>query len=197
MAKNKPNSKFTINDAMALGQQEQKTEKSFNDSVNTDIGYTKEFNEQLKNYNENIMNINEMYKKLEPRFRVLVRCYTKELQQDENGLVIPNTIAIPIPTNNGVGDIGFVESPWPFSNKVIVIAAPEDSSLETGDVCMLENSPVIGVAGKGRNAMLKVPNSFVHPDEKEKYLGGVPIDPTDFNYGYLLVNDYDLIIKSL
>ena len=198
MARNKPTSKFTINDALALNQKAEAPSKAFADELQeTRFGYDEVLNEKLIEYNNSIENFDSKYLALQPRFRVLVRTFVKELQKDDNGLIIPNTIPIPIPSQSGIGEIGFVDSPWPFSQKVIVVSAPESSSLQRGDICMVENSPVTGILGKGKNVMLKVNNSFVHPDEQDKYLGGVPTDPSDPNYGYLLVNDYDLILKQL
>jgi hypothetical protein len=195
--KNKPNSKLSIND-LVNGDQTNKAPnpvKSFNDNLKKEFAFNEEFAQELVDYNDNILNINGEYESIECRFKVLVRVFTKTLVKDENGLIVPNTIMLPIPTQNGVGNYGFVESPWPYSNRAVVIAAPNESTLSKGDIILLDKDPVTGIIGTGKNVMLKIPNSFVHPNHVDKYFGGVPTDPKDPNYGFLLVNDYDIILK--
>ena len=195
MAKNKPKNKLSVNDLVNRDQKPQKKEKSFNESTQQSFSYDEEMIAKLKTYNENIGDFDKMYSSVVPRQRVIVRAFTKEIGAGEDGLISNTLIPIPIPAKSGPGSIGYIESPWPFSKKVIVVSAPPESDLKSGDVVMYDKDIVTGIIGSAENVMIKVNNGFVHPDEQDRYFSGSPTDPTDKNYGYLLVHDFDLIVK--
>lgn len=199
MAKDKPKNRLSVNDLVAQQASASVNDaksKSYEDGFNEDtFEYNDEVIEDLKNYNKNIEDIDDIYKGVKPRFKVLLRCFVSEVRKDDNGLIIPNTIPIPIPTKSGMGDMALVETPWPYSKKAVVIAAPEGSNLEKGDIVMLAKQPITGVVGRGNNAMLSISDGFIHPDEQGKYPAGFPTDPNDKNYGFLLKADYDIEIE--
>ena len=190
MAKNKPKSKLTVNDLVARDQTPTKSKDYSDEGI---FKYDEELVNKLKDYNKGITTIDKTYSSLTPRFRVLVRAYVKDINEEE--LNMGGVMPIPVPSNSGKGNIGFTESPWPFTNKVIVVATPEGSDLKEGDILIYDKEVVVGIQGQGQNVMLKVNNAFVHPDHKNDYMSGYPIDPEDVNYGYLLVNDFDLTVK--
>lgn len=195
MAKDKPRKKLSINDVIkeeAAKTQEGARMKSYLDMVQDEFEYNEDIIKALEEYNKTIADFDPLYSNLKPRFKVLVRCYTNEIKKDENGLIVPNTIPVPIKTKSGHGDIAFVETPWPYAKKVVVVAAHPNSDLKKGDVVTLDKNPITAALGNGNNALLAVSNGFVHPDESGKYSSGFPTDPQDKNYGYLLVADYDL-----
>ena len=195
MAKDKPNNRKSLNDLINEGGIEKNIVKAYDENVESNFVYDETLVNTIKEYNKNISDINDLYSNVKCRFKVLVRTYLKEPEIDDNGIIIPNALPIPITTNAGIGNYALVDSPWPYSKKVLVIDAPEGSSLVKGDVCLMDKTPVAGVQGKGDNAMLTIPNGFIHPDEQNKYVTDFPTDPNDKNYGFLLVNDFDLIIK--
>lgn len=198
MAKDKPKNRISVNDLVAetaATSIDEAKSKSYEDNLGDEFEYNDALIEDLKLYNENITNIDPLYQNLQPRFKVLLRCFVSEITKDENGLIIPNTIPIPIPTKSGFGNMAVVETPWPYSKKAVVIAAPEGSNLKQGDIVMLTKQPITGVIGNGNNAMLSVSDGFIHPDEAGKYAAGFPTDPNDKNYGFLLKADFDIDLK--
>ena len=73
----------------------------------------------------------------------------------------------------------------------------EIKDLKVGDIVILADSPVKAVAiGRGDQATITIPNKFVHPDEANKYPldAPIPTDPSDENYGYLIIKPYDIKI---
>jgi len=195
MAKNKRKNKLTVNDLIHEQQVDQAPDKSFNDIPHDDFTYDEEMLAKMVEYNKNIEKENPLYDGLKTRgSKVLVKVVLKELGKDEYGNIVPNQIPIPIPAKSGPGGYGFAESPWPYSRKVYIVCAPEGSSLKKGQYAYLDKEPVTGILGKGENAFLQVPSSFIHPDEAAKYFESSPMDPEDSNYGYLLVNDYDIVL---
>lgn len=163
------------------------------------VTYDEEFDNKINQYNELIYNINPKYSELKPRFDVLVRVFLKPVYKDESGLMMPHTLPVRIPTNASVpgASIGFVENPFPYSQKAIIVSIPEEvKDLKQGDIVFLSKTQVVAhVEGKSENALIDIPNKFVHPDEVSQYFSGVPYDPSDDNYGYLLIPSYDIKIK--
>lgn len=191
--KPKPKSRFNMNELVKSHQEAQ--EKTPTAGLNSlDNGFDEKWNNDLKAYNENIHQLDEDYASLKPLSNVLIRVMVNPMEEDENGLLKPNTVPVKVETNNGVGISGFVQNPFPFSQKAIVVAKPESvTQFNVGDIVILTNAPVIGVKGRGDEAVLKIPNKFIHPDYAGKYFMEIPPqDPTDKNYGYLLVNPYDI-----
>jgi len=153
---------------------------------------TEEQIEAIKNYNENVFNsATEQYKSLKPMTDVLVRVKVNEPRVTEKGLIASNKLYIPLPTQSGVGNLGVMENPYPYSRVAVVIAKPDTvSQIEVGDVVFLSNSPVEGrLTGKGKDAEVVIPKGFVHPLSKTFRL---PTDFTNEHFGYLLVPFYEI-----
>lgn len=163
------------------------------------IEYNEEFNNKISSYNEEIYNINPKYSSIKPRFDVLVRVFLKEVYKDESGLLLPHTLPVKVPTQSGIPGthVGYVENPFPYSQKAVVVSVPSEiTDIAPGDTVYLNKMQVVAhTEGKSDNAFIDIPNKFVHPDESNKYFSGVPYDPADDNYGYLLIPSYDIKIK--
>lgn len=146
-----------------------------------------EFNEILKKYNENILNPNPLYNSLVTRNKVLVRVFVNELTITPDGIVIPNTQRVVLPTKAGYGSIGTVESPYPYSSKAVIIAVPKYiEDLVPGMIVQLSEEPTRAVPmGGGNEAAITIPNKFTHYSYKSQE---PPIDPMNPHYGYLLVD---------
>lgn len=160
------------------------------------LSWDLEFNEILKKYNENIIDSSSIYNSLVPRNKVLVRVFVKELTITPDGIVIPNTQRVAVPTKAGYGTIGEVESPYPYSTKAVIIGVPKYiEDLTPGMIIQLSEQPTMAIPiGGGNGAMITIPNKFTH----YSYEGfEPPIDPMNPHYGYLLVDSrfIDVIIK--
>ena len=118
-----------------------------------------EFNEILKQYNENILNPNPLYNSLVTRNKVLVRVFVNELTITPDGIVIPNTQRVVIPTKAGYGTVGTIESPYPYSTKAVVIAVPKYiEDLVPGMIVQLSEEPTRAVPmGGGNEAAITIP----------------------------------------
>ncbi len=151
------------------------------------IAWDAKFNDTLKEYNEKITELNPLYSSLVPRHKVLVRIFAKELTITPDGLVLPNTQRVSIPTKAGYGTIGEVENPYPYSRKAVVVAVPEYvKDLTPGMLVQLGEDQTRGMAiGAGAGAVITIPNCFTHHSFTENE---PPIDPMNPHYGYLLVD---------
>jgi hypothetical protein len=145
--------------------------------------------ESVFNYNNNIRNLDSTYMNVKPLNKVLVRVFLLEPSKTEGGLLIPQKQVLPVPTNSGVGSLMEIESPYPYSNKAIVVSTPSATSLKVGDIVQLESAPV-RIAGSGHNASVVVPNGYMHPNANTIIL---PTDPSNMHYGYLLVPSFDIM----
>lgn len=197
MSKDKPAKKISMKEFIATAAVDEPSNSSIADEqITEDILYSDEQNEKLISYNENIKNLDELYSNLIPRFDVLVRIYVNPMEVSESGVLKPNTVPVSAPTNAGVHYIGSMDNPYPYSSKAIVISVPSEvTDLKPGDIVGLADTPVKGVAlGKGDQAVVTIPNKYVHPDEAKKYPieNPLPSDPSDRNYGYLLIKPYDV-----
>lgn len=199
MSKDKPVKKISMKELIAEKSVKETPESAIvNEQLESDPLYNDEQNQKLIDYNANIKNINPKYATLVPRFDVLVRVFVQPMEIGENQVLKPNTIPVTAPTNSGVGYIGSMANPFPYTAKAMVVAVPSEiKDLKPGDVVILADSPVKGVAiGRGDQAVVTIPNKFVHPDEVNKYPldNPVPTDPSDENYGYLIIKPYDIKI---
>lgn len=197
MSKDKPAKKISMKEFIATAAVDEPSNSSIADEqITEDILYSDEQNEKLISYNENIKNLDELYSNLIPRFDVLVRIYVNPMEVSESGVLKPNTVPVSAPTNAGVHYIGSMDNPYPYSSKAIVISVPSEvTDLKPGDIVGLADTPVKGIAlGKGDQAVVTIPNKYVHPDEAKKYPieNPLPSDPSDRNYGYLLIKPYDV-----
>lgn len=198
MAKDKPAKKISMKEHIASKAKATNESKGNNDAPVFKSSYDEDHNNKLKEYNTKINEIDKLYSSLNPRFDVLVRVYVNPMEV-KDGVLMPNTVPVKAPTNSNVGYIGAMETSHPYSKKAVVIAVPEEiKDLKVGDTVVLSETPVKAQAvGKGDNAYILIPNRFIHPDEANKYPveQPIPVDPTDRNYGYLLVKPFDIKIK--
>jgi len=147
--------------------------------------FDEDFEQKLVKYNENVLTLDSDYTSLTPRADILVRVFVKELEKTEAGLILPNKTQVQIPTRSGVGVLGEMDNPYPYSQKAVVISVPVYiTDLKAGDVVILNSPTVMGVAtGQGDDAMISIRFGFTHPDfYNEQHL---PSDPDNKNYGYL------------
>jgi hypothetical protein len=157
------------------------------------VNFNEELDQKYRAYNEAIDQFDDLYIKSKPRVDVLVRAFVQPLEKDEDGFIRPNTVPIKKPTQNGMAIAGFAENPFPFTQKAIVVNVPEEiTDIKRGDIIYMKHNPVVAVEGQGKNALIHVQNAYVHPDEIFKYEGSVPTDPEDKNFGYLIIEPYNV-----
>lgn len=96
---------------------------------------------------------------------------------------------------NRRGSLYQVENPYPFYNKVVIVAIPSNvADLKAGDIAIIDPGfKFVEVFSEGDDAYIKV-NGFVHPEDTGKY-PHYPTEPEDENYGYFLVPNH--LIKIL
>jgi len=167
--------------------------------LNTEsFDFSEEFNQQLLDYNANITNLDPDFTSIVSRSKFLVRVLARPLEKDENGVILPNMEIVGVPTKNGVDYVGHMENPFPYSQLAIVVSVPKHfDDIKVGDVVFLGKNPTIGRAtGRADNAMIQIPQAFLHPlKTKAKY---PPVDPSDPMYGYLSVftNDIEYVFPE-
>lgn len=150
---------------------------------------------QIAAYNKAIMTLDEDYKSIVPMSKVLVRVFLLEPHVTENGLLEPHKQVIPIPTQSGVGSLMEIESPFPYANKAVVVAIPQLPmyAVQPGDIVQLESNPVKPlVSGRGANATIHIPASYMHPSAPSL---NIPQDPNNKHYGYLLIPFHEISTK--
>lgn len=195
MAKDKPAKRISMKEHIKSKENATKETAKPNFADGMQSSYDKEHNEKLKVYNTTVTEIDPTYAKVTPVADVLVRVFVHPMEE-ENGVLKPNSIPVEGQTKSGVGVIGYMENSFPYSQKAVVVSTPKDNeTFNVGDIVYLAASQIKAKAvGKGDNAMIMIPNKFVHPDEANKYPieQPLPIDPSDSNYGYLLVRPFDI-----
>jgi hypothetical protein len=194
--KDKQAKKFTMKDLMTTHQNKDIKEVQ-NDRITNELkeeNYDEAFNEALKVYNQSITTLDPDYTNLYPIRDVLLRVFVNEPEVTESGLIISQKEIVPIPTRNGQASWAEVESPYPYSTKAIVVAVNKNSELVPGDIVYLQNRQVqAAVIGTSNEATITIKNAFVHPDLKAQI---PPKDPSNKHYGYLLLPEYDIKIKT-
>ena len=153
-----------------------------------------EFFDKLTAYNialTNRENIATEYSKVKPLHNVLVKVFVKEPVVTSSGLLRPYKQIVPVPTQNGYGDWAEIESPYPYDTLAVVIAKPDSlTNVNVNDLVILSKNPVEAkVVGKSNEAYVSIPNNFTLPSWKEET---PPKDPTNPNYGYLLIPVYEI-----
>lgn len=198
MAKDKPRKRVNMRD---LGPKDAPKEMPVRneDMINTEF-YNDELNQKFIDYNEKVTELDEMYTSLKMRHDILVRVFVRPMQKTEHGTMIPNKTAIQVSTNVGLGKLMAMDNPLPYEPKAVIVSVPDGiTNLKVGQIVGLREDPVKGIPiGKGENAVVQIPKGFIHPDERSKYqeaITGTPEDPTDRNYGYLAINEYDIQVE--
>lgn len=200
MAKDKPAKRISLKEHIAnKAENTQTTKTQENEFTQLNDVFSEETNLKLIGYNETINTLDEKYTTLIPRFDVLVRAFVNPMKVID-GVILPNSIPVKAPTQSGVSIVGTMDNPFPYAKKAVVVALPNNSEhtgLSVGDIVYLNDSPVTAKAvGKGDNAVAMIPNSFVHPENADKYPleAPIPTDPSSEDYGYLLVKPFDIKI---
>lgn len=149
--------------------------------------------QQIKTYNENITNLDELYKSIQPINGYVVRVFLFE-PQDDSGVLIPYKQLVSVPTQNNMAEYAEIESPYPYSNRAIIVASPPTSQfLKAGDIVQLANNPVKPqVQGRGHNATVAIPSAYIHPDANTFQ---IPTKPNEQHYGYLFIPIHEIIAK--
>lgn len=148
---------------------------------------------RIKEYNSNIAIIDPLYANVTPLSAYIVRVFLFEPKQ-EDGVLIPYKQLVSVPTANGQAEFAEIESPYPYSNKAIIISTPVTSGLlKQGDIVQLGSNPVKPqVQGRSHNATVAIPAAYIHPNAGTFQ---IPTKLTDPNYGYLLIPIHEIIAK--
>lgn len=135
-------------------------------------------------YNKNVTTLDEEYAKVVPMSKILLRVFLLEPYESENGLLEPHKQMLNVPSNNGVGSVLQIESPFPYSDKAIVVAVPPMYSLiQPGDIVQLESNAV-KVLGAGANASIHIPGAYMHTSSPTIE---IPRSSDNRHYGYLML----------
>jgi hypothetical protein len=149
---------------------------------------------RFRDYNEKVTDLDPRFTSLKPRHDlVLVRVYLKSFEEVDG--IQPTMVDLLKVTTGQDRSLlhGWINNPFPFAEKGVVVAAPEGSDLKTGDKILLKDRPV-SIIGDKDNALPVVNNAFIHPEDADKY-DSYPVDPSDPNYGYLAISEYEIIFK--
>lgn len=193
MAKDKPRKRISMRD---LNPVVDTVPVKQEDTIQMDY-VNDEFNAKLIEYNEKVLDLDPYYTSLKMRRDILVRVFVRPMQRSDNGVLIPNKAQIKIPTNAGVGAIGYTDNRYPYESKAVIVALPEGiKDLKVGMIVGLTNAPVMAIpAGRGNDVILQIPKAFIHPEQRGRYVEeviGTPEDASDPNYGYLAISDFDI-----
>lgn len=155
--------------------------------------YTDEYMEQVQKYNQGLTTLDPKYTSVKPLHEILVRFYLHE-PTVVGGLVMPFKEFVPVPTKSGVGSSTELETDFPFADKAVIVSAPDSNPLKPGDIVKTSRKATqLLVLGTGANALIKIEQSFVHPDSMLHY---PPTDISNQHYGYALIQ-YHLIQAKL
>jgi len=172
-----------------------KTQQENEENTITAFKYTPEYLEQAKTYNANIRTLDKTYADLTPIRQLVVRCFLIEPEVTESGLITPYKQILQVPAASGQpGKWYEFETDWPYKNKAVVVAVPDDTSIvKVGDLVQLSPQAIqVRVLGSGHNAMPVISNQFVHVNSKNEV---TPKDISDPDYGYILITTADIQVK--
>lgn len=198
--KDKRKDQFTINDLVKKHKAEAPPKRNYTPDELEDefveeapIVSQEELN-AIYEYNSNIVNLDADYANVTPMSKILVRLFLHEPNKTENGLLEPYKQLIPVQTNSGVGSLYHIESPFPYSNKAVIVAVPLGyTSIKPGDIVQLESNPIKPVSnGHGANATVSIPHAYMHTSAPSLE---IPRDPTNKHYGYLLLPFHEISVK--
>lgn len=155
--------------------------------------FTEELYDKLSEYNKNINNVSEAYRNLRFVDEFLLRVYCNELVKNDDGLILPVETLVDIPTRAGVGSVGSVLSPYPYTAKAVVIQVPNkdlnQTGIEVGDIVYLKRPPVAVTVGAGDDVIINVPSAFTID---EWQLRNPPTDPMNENFGFIVARGTDI-----
>lgn len=171
-----------------------KNEASLEFDGKIDSKYTDEFEDKCVAYNATVTELDPKYTGIVPNGKILVRCFVKLAKRSESGLIEPITRPIGIPTQAGIGEVALIDDPLPYSSKAVIIAAATDlvEKYSPSKLVILSDGLIKTTSiGRGMGAGVSIPSAFSHPDLHDSEIK--PQDPQDRNYGYLMVNPYDIL----
>ena len=149
----------------------------------------------IKDYNAKVLELDPLYTNLIPTEKVLVRVYVMETTRSEGGIILEPTVKVPIPTQNGMGQIGHITTPYPYQTKAVIVSAPhmmrkvEDQPYVPGTIVQLSDAPIkVRVLNKEATDVT-IPSAFTH---HEWQFPLPPKDMTNRHYGYLLVRKSEI-----
>lgn len=158
-----------------------------------DLEFTPEYAAKVDAYNESIEDVSEDYASFKPAMeKLLVRAFQKPLVMSEAGIVLPNRESVAFNTKAGVGFQESIVDPYGFKRMVVVInAGPAIEKTYPAGTILYTNSPIsANPFGRGGEVGITLNDSFVHPNSN---IDKMPTDPSDVNFGYFLINGYDVI----
>jgi len=189
--RDKKKTSLSINDIVQ--ENKSNTSKDAPNFEHISFTFDEEFDNKLTEYNKNITNFHEAYKTTQPLHKVLCRVYAAPLSKTPGGMIIPNQAPIQVQTKSGVGT-QWIDDPFSFTTKAVVVASPTHNSLEQGDLVVLTMDALQKqVMGQGQEAEPFIANSFIHPDVSTDVT--TPSDPSNDNYGYFLIDPFKIITK--
>lgn len=192
--KDKRKNQTSINDLVQshrLNVSPTKRELEIEDDVIEESLMSQEDLQSIYEYNRNVTTLDEDYANIVPTSKILVRVFLHEPHTTEHGLLEPYRQLIPIQTNAGVGTLMEIESPFPYTNKAIVVSVPAGyTSIKPGNLVQLESNPIKPIAtGNGANARIHIPLSYMHPTAPTLE---IPQNCKDKHYGYLLIPYHEI-----
>lgn len=148
---------------------------------------------QIKEYNDRVHILDPLYSSVTPLTSYIVRVFLIEPKESE-GVFIPYKQLVSVPTANGMAEFAEIESPFPYSNRAVIVSTPMNASLiQKGDIVQLANNPVRPqVQGRGHNASVTIPAAYIHPDAATF---NIPKNITDRHYGYLNIPVHEILAK--
>lgn len=191
MRKDKRPGKQTLADFMAT-ENKSTPKKAVEQSDVIAPEYTQEYIQKIQGYNKRVTIIDSKYSSLRMNTSILVRCFAYEPVISEAGIVEPIKAVVPVKTPNGQYAHHYVENPFPFSQKAVVVATPSNSSFKTGDIVLLKEGALsLGHTGDAKNGFdLFVGNSFQYPTDSPS---STVRDMDHVDYGYVTIGYADII----
>ena len=122
----------------------------------------KEVNARHAYNTKHIYNHDERYESFKPARSILVRAFTRKHTKLLNTWQ-DFSPKVPIMAKSMDAPMKYVSDPYPFGSKVLVVAAPEFSKYNAGDI--LQVFPIASVAPyKGDDSFIAPEYFYVHPD---------------------------------
>jgi len=142
MKKDKPVKKTSIKDMIL---EKQVKSPSFKTKLESTNKYDLElYGEKARIYNENIESFDEDYSSVVPTdMQLLIRLYAKEPKL-VNGLYEYNAPKVPVQTQAGTHIKEYVDSPYPFTKKAIIVAVSDrlKNEFKAGEIIQIADIPV-------------------------------------------------------
>lgn len=193
--KDKPAKAFSMQDQLMKYQTEEPTvlqeqETLADDNIQEETGNMEQELAAIKLYNENVTTLDPLYAGVVPVTKVLLRVFLHEPNISPNGIITPHKQIVAVPTQNGMATLREVESPYPYSNKAVIVATPQITSFQPGQIVQLGVMQVRAqISGQGKNAQVGIPNAYLHPNANT-YNSPTKVD--DQHYGYLLIPAHEI-----